>query len=441
MAFFPLKKVGYLLFIPIYFILHNGLLYYHVVDFRNLAGWIALWLALPIVLFQLLQWRYKQRTKTAGLLTAFYLLFFFFYSPVYNALYHTPYLQFLVKISVLLSLLALSLIVVFFFHRRLQLEASRLPTLLTLIFGVLIFFDVSTFVLRGGRNPSVLQPEHVLDTSGLVFQHHPDVYYLIFDEHVAAHAAKQYLGIDNRATDSLLQLRNFHISSHSVSAYTHTTISLAANFWTSVFKENRNKKVELTNYQLALYNLEKNPVVPVLLRNGYSIINTADYKIYETEPGVKKQHHFGNIEQIVLNQTFANRIVLQIQGIVYDRFPHLLQQSERFRSGLQAGQENILQIRNNILKAARSTSAQPKFVYAHFPVPHLPILFDSSMQPLSAASYLQYNKKMSDTAAFAQNLLVARKFMLELADSILANRTRPAIVIIQSDHGYRGRTV
>ena len=90
----------------------------------------------------------------------------------------------------------------------------------------------------------------------------------------------------------------------------------------------------------------------------------------------------------------------------------------------------------------------PKFVFAHVVAPHPPFVFDAEGQPvehdLPFAFYdghhylMRESRDAYETGYRAQATYIATR-MLPLIDRIIAASERPAVIVLQGDHGPGGR--
>lgn len=438
-----ITKAWFLLLVPVYFILHNFFLYHNVVDFSKLKGYILFWLLLPLFTYGALWLRYRSKERTAAVWSLVVLILFFFYSPIIKFFGTTKILFFLTKISVILGLLFAFILIIFIFAKRFNFEKSRLSGFIILLVSILLLYEGGVYTynkIRGTADHLQLltsAEEPQLPTTGM--KEKPDIFYLIFDEQTSGKEAISFLHYNNAGLDSSLRHLSFYVSDSASSAYYYTAVALASVFRGSPFKEKQNKKAEMVGYQMALYNLAQNQFVPYLKENGYEIINTAGYKLYKNENVTPdKIERFGKFEQIVLNQTFSERIQLQVMGIINDRYPQIMKNSPALKTKIQRFQNKVEENCTQLINVAGRKRTAPAFVYAHFSLPHLPVYFDSTGKPLTEDAYIDQNYKQTTHKAYITNLGAARHFILKLANEIREKSKGNAVIIIQADHGYRG---
>ncbi|NPA92638.1 MAG: LTA synthase family protein, partial [Chloroflexi bacterium] len=87
-------------------------------------------------------------------------------------------------------------------------------------------------------------------------------------------------------------------------------------------------------------------------------------------------------------------------------------------------------------------TSQPKFVFAHIIAPHPPFVFDAQGNPRDPGYPFTFNdgndfpqSKAVYREAYINQLQYINQRVEDMVESILANATRPTVIIIQSDHG------
>jgi hypothetical protein len=88
-----------------------------------------------------------------------------------------------------------------------------------------------------------------------------------------------------------------------------------------------------------------------------------------------------------------------------------------------------------VLQELKTQNDQPKFIFGHIMLPHLPFYLDKKgniRKKLSAA----YRKKNQD-ALYLEQLIYANSWIDSILQATNRNFSRPRIVIVEGDHGYR----
>ncbi|HSB93840.1 MAG TPA: sulfatase-like hydrolase/transferase [Flavitalea sp.] len=85
-------------------------------------------------------------------------------------------------------------------------------------------------------------------------------------------------------------------------------------------------------------------------------------------------------------------------------------------------------------KESKAGSNRPKFVYAHFMMPHYPHLFDSSGNFRDLINYKAFDH---ETAYYLNSVRYTNRRLNQLVSAIQQNSNGKAVIIAMGDHGYR----
>ena len=97
--------------------------------------------------------------------------------------------------------------------------------------------------------------------------------------------------------------------------------------------------------------------------------------------------------------------------------------------------DNNLKLESLTRNIILTKSSKSKFIYTHFVMPHWPYYFDSLGNKKSATLFNDaYN---FDKKVYISYLKFTNKKLLDLVDYIQMNNSRPAIILLMSDHGFR----
>jgi len=430
-----------LILIPLYFLLHNFFLYREEVDFSSLLPYIAGWFLLPLITYALFRFRFREKKRTAWLFAMFFLIFYFTFGPIYSFLSSLPYLRIFTKVSVILTLITGVALLVVFFHHRINLEKNRLPKFVFTLIFFLILFDGINFFFLGNRftgNQYDLKEKDPMAAMQTSLIRKPDIFYIFFDELMQTDALRQYTGYDNSSLDSALIKRGFFVASKSKSAYYATPFSIASAFQSSVFLEKKKKNIHLLDYLVAYKEIQQNPIIPYLRNQGYSIRNFAHYKLFKEESQSMFKDSSYDTRQIVLNQTFSSLMYQLTYGVLTDKLPVFMRHSDEEKAQIELAQRTVAKKYEEISQASLIKSRDPLFVHGHFFVPHLPVLFDSLGKALTYEEVKLYQSDSQLIQGYKMNLAYSRKLITHLVDDIMKNTHNQAVIIIQSDHGFRG---
>jgi hypothetical protein len=76
----------------------------------------------------------------------------------------------------------------------------------------------------------------------------------------------------------------------------------------------------------------------------------------------------------------------------------------------------------------------PKFVFVHLIVPHPPYVFGPTGGPVAPAA-VGTTKTQEGAAHYRDQVIYINSRMMEIIPQIIANSSRPPIILIQGDHG------
>jgi hypothetical protein len=434
------KHLIALFLLPTYFISHNYLLYKEQVDFSSISVFLVLWLILPLIIYGSLLWLFKEKKTTAVVLAILFLLFFFSFGPVYSFLKAIVFLRWLTKVSVILFLVTIISVLIVVFANKINLEKNKLPDFILILFSIFILFDLVNFFCYDNeltRNKYDLEEAYPMSSIKAPMKFKPDIYYIVFDELMQTKAVAELLNYDNSALDAALVNKGFFVAKNSKSAYFATPFSIASAFQGSVFKNEKKNNIHVIEYLIAYNEVQQNAFIPYFINNGYEIKNYAHYKIFEEEKRDKIKYPLINTSQIVTNQTFAHLAYHLTKSTLSDKFGKYFDVPIDDNIYLN-DQKMLINKISQIKSEAGIKSESPKFVHGYFSAPHLPVFFDSTGKPLSSKEIKYYNKFSMFPHAYKINLAYTRSLIIKLVEDIKAATADSAIIIIQSDHGYRG---
>lgn len=255
----------------------------------------------------------------------------------------------------------------------------------------------------------------------------PDIYFLVPDGYARADWLREFYQFDNSAYVGALRERGFQVLEHSEAAYYWTFLSLASTLnmgsvngfydWADLAQENRS---------LPYYALRKNRILELIHSYGYEFHQTAStFEAARDNPFADRIWHCDRWE--VFNQEYFR--VLSETTLARPLF------------GLVFGDLANCHLNHfeNVKRFAAEKAAAPRFLFAHFVLPHHPYLFDKDGNVLKLATVsnqFDFQAKLwGKSDAYVQQLQFVSKKLLEAVDAIRKNQTRPSVIVIASDHG------
>jgi hypothetical protein len=252
----------------------------------------------------------------------------------------------------------------------------------------------------------------------------PDIYLLVTDGYGGSEQLKKLFDFDNAEMEQYLKWKGFYIIDSSFSNYSASVKSMTSMLNMDYIKSS-------TSFQA--HEMTNQTVFPDFLSSiGYEIKNYSPFKIDGKFP-LWPIHYFPVGSRLITGHTFISRLNRDIRGPLANflNIKSEIDRLEKLKKKQAAdayGRDSL--VMDKLLKEADIKQEQPRFVYAHFLMPHPPYLYDSAGRIFKTDSldsksryieYLKYtNSKLRMAVAF-----------------ILQRSVRPPIIVLMSDHGYR----
>ena len=299
-------------------------------------------------------------------------------------------------------------------------RSVKLSQALNIVSSVLIVLALSglIFVERDAgmkvSETSQVETPHAIAAAGGV---RPDIYYIVLDGYAREDVLRDFLDYDNRPFVSLLERRGFSVVPTSTANYSWTYLSLASSLNFRYFDQKRELNIAALTRMI-----RKSEMSRILKGLGYRHLH-----ICSTWTGTSRNE-------------FADKELCG-KGML---------QNEYFRSLLEKSWFSVFEwlFLRDLAKAQKLSFAAlkqvvsepgPKFVFAHFMLPHHPYLFDRHgkvLRHVTVLNQFDFEKQLwADEQGYVEQLIYANKLMGEFLDTLSRrSRTKP-IVVIQSDHG------
>jgi len=326
------------------------------------------------------------------------------------------------------------LILFFIYIKKTNKRFQRFSLLLNTLFVIYILLDISLLIWKSATprkyNLSVSAfPQYenatICDTCAK-----PDIYFLLFDGYAGSKSLKGKYDFDNSIDDYLIK-KGFQIQTDSRSNYNFTGFSMSSILNMSYIKDFKNPNAATANdYVGCNYLIRNNRVTAFLERNGYDILN---YSIFDlkNKPALVQQYFLPQTKKIITERTFFNRINADIGWHLYRRLNLPINPKKHF----------LNHITNNtfffsLLKQTTSQKSKtPRFVYAHFLLPHSPFFFDKSGKRRDHKIIFKEDD-YNTPSSYLEYVDYTNSILKDLVNIILTNNPN-AVIILMGDHGYR----
>lgn len=253
----------------------------------------------------------------------------------------------------------------------------------------------------------------------------PDIYWILLDAHTRTDVLQEHFNYDNSAFIEELEAMGFYVAKCSQSNYPSTRYSV-----TSLM--NANYLDQLPGVTKGIPPLSVSLVNQTVRSLGYSVITFEnrsnghfnlgeDMRLSRNKLALGVIDLFGgpNEFEFMLMQTSALRLVYDMPQLIPGLDPQVITEREFYEHYQQT-----LFILDTLPKLPHTKG--PKFVFAHFLVPHPPYIFSPDGKFAWAGGELP---------GYKSNVQFIDTQITQVVGKIIENSETPPIIIVQGDHG------
>jgi hypothetical protein len=378
---------------------------------------VLLVLFISIVLVQRILTHYAKNSIKAGLQTTGILLFILYFSDLQPLLEKiSPVLaryRYAVCVAFLLLLSGFWVLHLLKSHR----EIHRFVTILVNLCILFAAIEFGSDVLSSpSREASLLQelttanfPSAHVDT--IPKSSFPDIYYIIADSYTSSNSLKKYWGYDNGSFTKALDKRGFFIAGDSRSFARYTTYSMASTL--NICADSMLLK---TSWSFPERMVGQSSVISFLKNNEYEFHNLSGFI-------------FPDADAFYYSRAITTGVIAQFDLMLWKTF--LYQIINKIYN--QWSDRDCVSIQNEIVKQSKQRPNSSRFIYAHLPIPHYPYYLRSNATDIPVWS----QAKREDKEAYLEQVRGTNVRLLEMIDSIQVHASRPTVIVLQGDHGFR----
>lgn len=404
-------------------------------------------LALFSALFFILIFRRLPAAK-AGLVTALCAIYFFSYGAVFTAWYtyitdpiapllpvtqREEFIYYSRGISHFLLLPSLT-VGLFFLCRRIAKSSRSLAPWNTALNIAAVFLVISNLmpivIDAASRKPAdrttdmgavaVDTPKETINPSA-----YPDIYYIILDGACRQDTFEHYYRVPNTGLNSRLESLGFYVGKKSMSNYSETILSLSSSLNMMHHGDGSAKPlIDGIRDDREYYDLIRdNAVLKHLKSKGYLTI------------------HLGSIWVGTIYNQFADKNIIYRKGFFRDELMRVFFSTTVFRSIQSWMSRDIADCHLFNFKSLTQIPdmQSPKFVFAHFVLPHSPYVFNlkgrTDNHVSNQAIWHSEKNQYQNPEAYREQWLATMSMTQAAVAQILAKSKTPPIIIIQADHG------
>jgi len=318
------------------------------------------------------------------------------------------------------ALLVASVAAALFFIRRSSRSFTNASRILRAITFILVAWSLGAIILHHARGIGGRQDRQPLRTNEFTplpsAAAKPDIYCIFLDEFASLESVRTLFGLDQSRFAARLRGSGFFIAEKSRGLHLETPAAIAS----VLNMENVPARGNATSL------VQRNKVARFLKENGYAIY---DFPYLDLAAQDLAQEH------VALPLTDRSIFFDDFTKALFDMSVlYALSRNWQMDEGqyLSYVRHQVLYVFEQLPAIARRPG--PKFVLVHLYSPHVPFVFNRDGGAVPPEHSLDYSQRKY---YLEQYLYISRR-AAGMAEAILRESSTPPIILLMSDHGYRG---
>jgi hypothetical protein len=428
-----------ILLLPLLYCLHQVQRFFPFLGWRE-AGLTLIQLGSLAALSWLTWFLVTRNAFKSNWLNILWLLLVSFFSPLFDFLKDQFGGIFFLRYQFLLPLIGLIFLLVIWRVFRSNRSFVRRSEFVVLVFVMFMIIDAGKILYKYSRPMNsgtvFLEQEEPFKSGQTKKKSLPDIYFLVFDELAGSQALEQEFGYHNLGLDSFLTAKGFLVTNENRSNYNWTQFSIASILNMSYLRVPRRNALQFDDYVSAMNLIRHNRLTPWLEDQGYRVLNYSAFDL-EGHPA-QVQYMRDNFRINQMNRDlFWNRIYQDIGWHFHSTKSEAADTTDMYEE-MEFSAYNQRKTFSLVKAAAEHRADQPQFVYGHFFIPHAPFLEDSLGNRRPARELLiDGNAVKNYIQAYLQYLPAVKEKIKDLVGFIQGHSTRPTVIIVMGDHGFR----
>ena len=253
----------------------------------------------------------------------------------------------------------------------------------------------------------------------------PDIYYIILDGYARADVLEQHYGHDNSPFLDALRNKGFAINERGYANYYWTFLSLASSLNMAYLPEVLGSMPDPRSVDrtAAYERIRNNAVAQILRGEGYRF--------------VQLQSTWG----ATLSNDHADTFVSCSTGLFAIEFFRTIAEASWLRVLTAHASTTLADCHKKNFRSLVDLASEPgpKFVLAHFVLPHHPYLFDrhgNVLRDATIANQFDFQARLWEKRdSYLDQLLYVNDTVLTTIAQIQERSAQPPVIVLQSDHG------
>ena len=412
----------------LFFVLHGFTENYDFIPVKDALLLTGLYFFVTAILIAL-SWIYFRNIIKASLLAFLIMTYHFFFGAVHDFIKNVSSNGFISKYSFILSFSAIAFLFLLIAFKKTKNSFSKINYYLNVLLIILLIIDsgwLITKILKSNKSITTSLPSEFTNPENT---NRPDVFLIVADEYAGNAELKDIFDFDNSLFTDSLKSRNFHTIPYSRSNYNYTPFAIASLLNMNYLKL-ENKERGQTDLAYCYKLIKQNALNNFLDQRDYHFYN---YSVFDFpgQPAPVNETFLPVKTRLITSQTFLSRLNRDIRFNLITR----LKSKSEIKKLTYANLKNNNNIYDLTWKMAEEKSESPKFVYTHLMMPHYPYYFDKNGNELPFEKLGEGNQSNQD--AYIEYLQYCNKKFLSLIDHILESSSKPPVIVLMGDHGFR----
>ncbi|MCW3090756.1 MAG: hypothetical protein JWP81_1825 [Ferruginibacter sp.] len=420
--FFPFLLVAF-------FILHGTVENFGFIYPREILK-IGFTIICCVTLFFLIIQLVVKNGMHAALICFFVSCWILFFGAIFDWVRSIHFLQWLHSYTSFIPFMLCTIFLLILLIRGRPVLQSKLGFYLNVLLFIYCGYDLGNVIVKSIK-PADTGTYKAINFNRSLAKNKPNVYLLLFDEYPGYKSLKDSFAFSNDSLYHFLASKDFTMlplfSNYNMTYYSMASM-LNMQYIDKPFQPLQNT---MEDDQLRIMEIKNAQAIRYFKSMGYSFTNYSIFDVLD-QPSVKDNSFVISQATLLTHKIFFNKILHDLGWhFISGKYriawiEHIYMQEDR----------NNQWIEKKLAKVNPADNVHPRFVYAHFNMPHPPIFYDSAGNYLPAAQIFDpasyFNKP-----TFLSYLKFANKQIEHIVDGLCKN-DKNAIVIVMSDHGYRG---
>jgi hypothetical protein len=430
------------LLVPWFFLLKNVELYFTAIPPEQIGLLLLKYTVGACILYFLLYRLFRKNGFKAALACTLLLVIYFFYPQLDDFIQSQnwlhPFTRYRWSIPAAILVIATLLILIV----RLNRPSVKAIFFLNLV-GILFCLSAFIPILFKTFNPP--SPKLYTERRAPLWQrapsgNRPDIYFILLDEYPGNEGLQKIYGYSNEKLVSSFSRRGFYIPDSARTNYNYTFFSMPSIFNMSYLEggvNGKNKVEGLLKFSSGVDLMQNSQLVRFLKddHTGYSITNLSPFLLDDSGSRVRKFTNMALEDNLIESQTlwhwFSNKFGWMIPSSFVWRFMNSQDYDLQFYNEF---------VRQKLLDASHSPRNDHRFVYAHLFMPHTPFFKDSAGNDVDFRQFvtkIKENDPIYGRLRYMDYVKYTNRMLIATVDTLINNDPR-SIIIVMSDHGFRG---